>query len=55
MLSLFIIKEFVSRLLQLFWGKFFIFIFFADPKNDPIRDPDPRNDPIREFFDPLHP
>ena len=31
------------------------FIFFADPKNDPIRDSDPRNDPNREFFDPLHP
>ena len=29
--------------------------FFADPKNDPIRDSDPRNDPNREFFDPLHP
>ena len=32
-----------------------IFFFFADPKNDPIRDSDPRNDPNREFFDPLHP
>jgi len=29
--------------------------FFADPKNDPIRDSDPRNDPNREFFDPLQP
>ena len=33
----------------------FLFLFFADPKNDPIRDSDPRNDPIRDFFDPLHP
>ncbi len=32
-----------------------VFFFFADPKNDPIRDSDPRNDPIRDFFDPLHP
>ncbi len=32
-----------------------LFFFFADPKNDPIRDSDPRNDPNRDFFDPLHP
>ena len=29
------------------------FFFFADPKNDSIRDFDPRNDLNREFFDPL--
>ena len=34
---------------------FFFLFFFADPKNDPIRDSDPRNDPNREFFDPLQP
>ena len=33
----------------------FIYLFFADPKNDPIRDSDPRNDLNREFFNPLQP
>ena len=32
-----------------------VFFFFADPKNDPIRDSDPRNNPKREFFYPLQP
>ena len=31
------------------------FFFFADPKNDPIRDSDPGNDPNCEFFDLLQP
>ena len=38
----------------MFICSFFCF-FFADPKNDPIRDSDPQNDLNHEFFDPLQP